>query len=318
VGSKIAEEIDERFGKDVEMEEGGMSSVRMVSQGISMLENSLGWMKTTASATVQKIDQKKVDALVDQAWSGVKEGVSVSSKTLSTATQVAQTTACGIKDTIHTGTKLVSTALATDKSKSEAQRPNLKLGGALGIQMSGALLPRVPMPDEDSDPLLTEELESLKPLPHALRTIAALVEERFQEDVFLIAVASAGVQARMLRWLAIHNVYEQTGLARDRVHLCREEDELVDVCRELGVSHMIEVSNEGAEVLKGTVGEVLVIGEGAVCPILEGSEKDMGEQHSEEFEAWWGSVQKSLLPLAVDSATGAEDDAVPDEASSRE
>lgn len=106
----------------------------------------------------------------------------------------------------------------------------------------------------------------------------------------------------MLRWLAVHHVYEQTGLTRDRVHLCREEEELVDVCRELGLSHMIEVSNKGAEMLKGAVDHVVLLGGGAVCPILEGSEGSMEEKHSEEFQAWWDAVVKHLLPLKADEA----------------
>jgi hypothetical protein len=59
----ITQGIDQRFSQEVQIDEGGISSVRYVSQGITMLESSLGWLSSAASAS---INQQRVDALVDQ------------------------------------------------------------------------------------------------------------------------------------------------------------------------------------------------------------------------------------------------------------
>lgn len=59
----ITKGIDERFKEDIKISEGGFSSVRYVEKGISMFESSLGWLGTTASAS---INHQRVDAFVDQ------------------------------------------------------------------------------------------------------------------------------------------------------------------------------------------------------------------------------------------------------------
>lgn len=106
----------------------------------------------TANSPVDEFDEL-------QAWSGVREGVQVSQQSFShaqaAATQAAQHTASGLKDHLTKGKKILQDTISiASRPKTEAQRPNLKLGGALGIQLSGALMPRIPTPDEDVDPLL--------------------------------------------------------------------------------------------------------------------------------------------------------------------
>mmetsp|Transcript_38676 Transcript_38676/g.90195 ORF Transcript_38676/g.90195 Transcript_38676/m.90195 type:complete len:130 (+) Transcript_38676:127-516(+) len=110
----------------------------------------------------------------------------------------------------------------------------------------------------------------------------------------------------MLRWLAVHDVYEQTGLTRDRVHLCKEQEEQVDVCRQLELSHMIVVCDAGAEALDGAVDDVYVLGEGAIESIVQGAENKVHELHSDEFEAWWDAATRHLLPLSAEGVVDAE------------
>jgi hypothetical protein len=100
-------------------------------------------------------------SVVAQAWSGVKEGVHVSSVSLSTASLAAQQTASGLKeaasglkDRLSKGKRLLQQALAAGDAPEEQVRPNRALGGALGIHLCGVLMPRLPNPDEDADPLL--------------------------------------------------------------------------------------------------------------------------------------------------------------------
>jgi hypothetical protein len=86
-------------------------------------------------------------------------------------------------------------------------------------------------------------------------------------------------------------------ISSDRVHLCREEEELVDVCRELGLTHVVEVSDKGKQLVGSVVSDVFVLGDGGVRQLLEGSEPaSIAEQHSAELEAWWEAALEHLLP----------------------
>jgi hypothetical protein len=83
----------------------------------------------------------------------------------------------------------------------------------------------------------------------------------------------------------------------DRVHLCREEEELVDVCRELGITHLIEVSDSGKKLVGSAVGDIFVLGDGGICQLLEGGDQaQIAEQNSAELEAWWEAALEHLLP----------------------
>lgn len=88
----------------------------------------------------------------------------------------------------------------------------------------------------------------------------------------------------------------------DRVHLCRDEEEQRDLCRELGLTHVIEVSETGAVTLREAVGDVLVLGDGGVLTLLEGgTDADFVEKHTQIFEAWWGAAIEHLLPITPEA-----------------
>ncbi len=85
----------------------------------------------------------------------------MSSVSLSTASLAAQQTASGLKEaatglkeSLSKGKRLLQQALATGDAQEEQVWPNRALGGVLGIQLCGVLMPRLPSPEEDADPLL--------------------------------------------------------------------------------------------------------------------------------------------------------------------
>lgn len=88
----------------------------------------------------------------------------------------------------------------------------------------------------------------------------------------------------------------------DRVHLCRDEEEQRDLCRELELTHVIEVSETGAVSLREAVGDVIVLGDDGILTLLEGgTDADFAEKHTQIFEAWWGAAIEHLLPITPEA-----------------
>ena len=85
LGTEIADKITKQFDREVKLDEGGLASVRVASQAISMFEGGLGWLGSTASTAAVNVQTKAKsvretvtsEEFVDKAWSGVKNGVQV-------------------------------------------------------------------------------------------------------------------------------------------------------------------------------------------------------------------------------------------------
>mmetsp|Transcript_33552 Transcript_33552/g.52214 ORF Transcript_33552/g.52214 Transcript_33552/m.52214 type:complete len:208 (+) Transcript_33552:1536-2159(+) len=172
--------------------------------------------------------------------------------------------------------------------------PNRSLGGVLAIEISGVIILRDPNVDEDDDQFLTDQYDKTPMVPDAIEAVSLLAQGRFQEKIYLISVASPGVQAKMLRWLTNRGFYEKSGIPRENVHFCRELDEKKDVCKELGITHMIE-SSVAAQGMVESMGdnEVLLFGDGS--DIIEAeNQDDAGQQNA---ITWWHQVMDKLLPI---------------------
>eukprot|EP00960_Hanusia_phi_P074804 768320-Hanusia_phi.AAC.2 len=324
LADSITAKVEQNFDKPVELEQGGLASVRVVSQGISMIEGTLGWLGSTAKEKAKAVSETiNSDDLMDKAWSGVASGVKASSHAVSSASELASRTTNAVvnsqtiskvgrfgKDTFANVSSTVMSAAGSvlaSTRENDAQYPNRSLGGVLSIELSGCVIQRDPhVDDEDEDPFMSDEYSTTPITSGALESIRKLVHERFSDRVYLICVAAPAVQARVLRWLSSRNFYESTGTSREQVHFCREWDEKSDLCKELGVTCAIEASVTGAGILESAVDSVMLFGDGyeeseAIKPREEGSEQ-------KQSDAWWESLCNRLLPLQASSKIPEEAD----------
>jgi hypothetical protein len=74
-GAELAESVAQRFDKEVKLDEGGLASVRMASQAISIFEGGLGWLGSTASTAASSVQEKAKKVTESVARRGVVEGV---------------------------------------------------------------------------------------------------------------------------------------------------------------------------------------------------------------------------------------------------
>ena len=339
IGTDIADTVSRNFDKEVNIDEGGLASVRMASQAISMFEGGLGWLgstattaaaraqetaKTTAQTVAQTAQNVKetvtneefVDGVVDRAWSTAKSGVQVSGSVATSATNMAKNTtsavvnsdvvnnvkAIGKSAAVTVGSnalKVMTTAKTTlvgeDEIDEELLYPNRALGGVIAIEISGCIIQRDPhVDDEDEDPFMSDDYSATPMTPGALEAVQRLVRERFQDQAYLMCVAAPQVQARMLRWLSNKDFYEQTGMTREKVHFCREWDEKVDVCKELGVTVAVEASSSSTGSLERVVDTALLFGGGA--DVLQGDKPRQDGEAGTHSQLWWESVCAELLP----------------------
>ncbi|KAJ1489409.1 hypothetical protein T484DRAFT_1780305, partial [Baffinella frigidus] len=268
IGDVMTANLDKAFDKDMEIGEGGLSSVRYMTQGISMMEGTLGWLGSAAkekSKVVQdSINSVNKEELMDRAWTGVKTGVKASSTAAQSAsdrisrttTDFANTQAVSSAESfgksvlvgavssagnfgksvlVGVGSSVINaadTVMNAAKGQEERHYPNRALGGVLLIEISGCIAARDPYVDEEDDPFLSDDFDATPLMPGAIAAIKALSEERFGDKVFLMSVARAQVQAKISRWMTKRDFYALTGVARERVHFVREDEEKLDVVGE--------------------------------------------------------------------------------------
>lgn len=88
--------------------------------------------------------------------------------------------------------------------------------------------------------------------------------------------------------------YNSTGTTREKVHFCREWDEKADVCKELGVTVVVEASSSSAGALESVVETALLFGDGT--DVMQGSKSRQDGQPGSQALLWWDSVCAELLP----------------------
>jgi hypothetical protein len=74
----------------------------------------------------------------------------------------------------------------------------------------------------------------------SIEALVRLVDERFGERVHLVSKCGPNMQSRILNTFEFHRFYEQTGIARERVHFCRERHQKAPICTELDISIFID------------------------------------------------------------------------------
>lgn len=102
----------------------------------------------------------------------------------------------------------------------------LKDTGTLGVDIGKVILDR----EENDGGFVDGSLVALR----------RLVDERFGERTHLVSKCGPNMQARILAAFDRGNFYEQTGIARDRVHFCLKRHEKAPICERLGITHFID------------------------------------------------------------------------------
>lgn len=103
----------------------------------------------------------------------------------------------------------------------------LKDTGTLGVDIGRVILDR----EEGNDGGFVDG---------AVAALRRLVDERFGERTFLVSKCGPNMQARILATFDRGRFYEQTGIARERVHFCRQRHEKAPICARLGITHFID------------------------------------------------------------------------------
>ena len=180
--SEVKEEMEEEMN-GVEIEEGGLAPVRIVSQGITYIEGTIGWLGGVAggvkAAALDTSTHLISDDIVDKAWEGVK-GTAKASKTV----VVGSTDAiCHVTELGRAALANVAEAVLPVTPSSKDRFPNHSLGGVLAIELCGAIVQRDPLADEDEDPFVSDDYTNTPPVAASLSSIRRLVDERFQFQV---------------------------------------------------------------------------------------------------------------------------------------
>lgn len=77
-------------------------------------------------------------------------------------------------------------------------------------------------------------------VPGATDAVRRLVASFGAENVFHVSKAGLDMQARTLAWMDHRDYFAITGMPRENVRFCLERDGKVAICRDLGITHMID------------------------------------------------------------------------------
>jgi hypothetical protein len=62
----------------------------------------------------------------------------------------------------------------------------------------------------------------------------------FDGDVYVVSKCGPRTEQRSREWFDHHKFYEQTGIAREHVHFCRERADKAPICEQLDITHFID------------------------------------------------------------------------------
>lgn len=88
--------------------------------------------------------------------------------------------------------------------------------------------------------------------PGALAGIATLVT-RSSGNLWIVSKAGQRMEQRTRAWLDAWDVYDVTGLPRDRVYFCRTRQAKQPICEELAITHFVDDRVHLMQILRGTV-----------------------------------------------------------------
>lgn len=105
-----------------------------------------------------------------------------------------------------------------------------------------------------------EDAMSSPATPGAISSLRTLVDS-FEQRVWIVSKCGPSVQRKTLAWLAYHEIYEKTGLRKDRVRFCRARREKAPICEDLGITHFVDDRLDVLLPMEGIVPHRFLFGE---------------------------------------------------------
>ena len=115
----------------------------------------------------------------------------------------------------------------------------------LGVDIGGVIVNRVSENDQSH--------ADAPAVDGAFEAITQLVQQRFQERVWLVSRCEESREPVILEWLAQHDFFGSTGVSQEHVRFCRQRHDKATICQQLGTTHFIDDRLEVLNHLVGTV-----------------------------------------------------------------
>ena len=79
-----------------------------------------------------------------------------------------------------------------------------------------------------------------EPMPDSLRVIRRLADQVFHGRVFIVSKVNPEQERKVRKALDDHNILEAIGISLERVIFCANRSNKAPICREKGITHMID------------------------------------------------------------------------------
>ncbi len=129
----------------------------------------------------------------------------------------------------------------------------------LGIDFGGVVIPMVRRAGGE-DTQFSDRFLSTAPGAGAIPTIRRLVEA-FEGRVWIVSKAGARTEELTRRWLAAQDFFTQTGMEESRLRFCRERQDKLPICSELGITHFVDDRVHIMQILRDTVSHLFLLGD---------------------------------------------------------
>lgn len=165
----------------------------------------------------------------------------------------------------------------------------------IGIDVGGVIIDRVKNDHTDTS-FFSDNYLATSAVPGAFNSIARLIRYFGAENVFIISKCGEVVENKTRHWLEHHGFYATTGFLPENVRFCRTRQEKLPLCRQLGITSMID---DRLEVLGYMIGFVpdLVLFQGYAGDLTERPDQ---LQQVHLVQTWEEAADHIIyLPLAL-------------------
>ncbi len=120
------------------------------------------------------------------------------------------------------------------------------MGGILGVDIGGVIIDKIN--DNTDTSFFGSNYLHTTAVPgafEALKTLSGIYVTH------LVSKCGENIQRKTLEWLAHHDFYDKTGVARENVHFCRRRNEKRGICDDIGATHFVDDRLEVLSYLSG-------------------------------------------------------------------
>lgn len=107
----------------------------------------------------------------------------------------------------------------------------------LGVDIGGVIIDGS---SEHKDTIFTDSYLETPEVSNSVSSLKTLLDNSFQNDIYLISKCGPRIQKRTLDWLDHHNFYDRTGVGKNNVYFSLERKNKVDICKRLNITHYID------------------------------------------------------------------------------